>query len=137
MGNKFLALRKSEVAKVAPDRAALMGKVSQEMADMKTIREADRRWLSLLFGEPYEAKFQSEGTGSAIHVKKKLIIVFVVIAVVLLLIPVRKVYEDGGTQTYTSLTYKVIVWKQIDGKSGTEFYLFSNNFHQLDYYENQ
>ena len=37
MGNKFLALRKSEVAKVAPDRAALMGKVSQEMADMKTI----------------------------------------------------------------------------------------------------
>ena len=67
-------------------------------------------------------------------VKKKLIIVFAVIAVVLLL-PVRKVYEDGGTQTYTSLTYKVIVWKQIDGKSGTEFYLFPNNFHQLDYYE--
>ncbi len=63
MGNKFLALRKSEVAKVAPDRAALMGKV-----DMKTIREADRRWLCLLFGEPYEAKFQSEGTGSAVHV---------------------------------------------------------------------
>ena len=26
MGNKFLALRKSEVAKVAPDKAALMGK---------------------------------------------------------------------------------------------------------------
>ena len=68
MGNKFLALRKSEVAKVAPDRAVLMGKVSQEMADMKTIREADRRWLCLLFGEPYEAKFQSEGTGSAVHV---------------------------------------------------------------------
>ena len=46
MGNKFLALRKSEVAKVAPDRAALMGKVSQEMADMKGIKEADERWLS-------------------------------------------------------------------------------------------
>ena len=60
---------------------------------------------------------------------------FAVITAVLLLIPVRKVYEDGGTQTYTSLTYKVIVWKQIDGKSGTEFYLFPNNFHQLDYYE--
>ena len=68
MGNKFLALRKSEVAKVAPDRAALMGKVNQEMADMKEIREADERWLRILFGEPYEAKFQSEGTGSAIHV---------------------------------------------------------------------
>ena len=68
MGNKFLALRKSEVAKVAPDRAALMGKLNQEMADMKEIREADERWLRLLFGEPYEAKFQSEGTGSAVHV---------------------------------------------------------------------
>ena len=68
MGNKFLALRKSEVAKAAPDRAALMGKVSQEMADMKEIREADERWLRLLFGEQYEAKFQSDGTGSAVHV---------------------------------------------------------------------
>lgn len=67
--------------------------------------------------------------------KKKLIIVFVVIAVILLLIPVKKVYEDGGTQTYTALTYKVIVWEQIDGKTGTEFYIFPNNFHQLDYYE--
>ena len=65
MGNKFLALRKSEVAKVAPDRSALMGKLNQ---DMKEIREADERWLCILFGEPYEAKFQSEGTGSAIHV---------------------------------------------------------------------
>ena len=65
MGNKFLALRKSEVAKVAPDRSALMGKLNQ---NMKEIREADERWLRLLFGEPYEAKFQSEGTGSAIHV---------------------------------------------------------------------
>ena len=34
----------------------------------KEIREADERWLRLLFGEPYEAKFQSEGTGSAVHV---------------------------------------------------------------------
>ena len=68
MGNKFLALRKSEVAKVAPDRSALMGRLNQNMANMKEIREADERWLCILFGEPYEAKFQSEGTGSAIHV---------------------------------------------------------------------
>ena len=61
MGNKFLALRKSEVAKVAPDRSALMGKLNQ---NMKEIREADERWLRLLFGEPYEAKFQD----SAVHV---------------------------------------------------------------------
>ena len=68
MGNKFLALRKSEVSKVAPDRSALMGKLNQNMADMEKIREADERWPRLLFGEPYEAKFQSEGTGSAVHV---------------------------------------------------------------------
>ncbi len=39
MGNKFLALRKSEVAKVAPDRAALM-----EKNDMKEIRKIDEQW---------------------------------------------------------------------------------------------
>ncbi len=39
MGNKFLALRKSEVAKVVPDRAALMGK-----NDMKEIRKIDEQW---------------------------------------------------------------------------------------------
>ena len=33
-----------------------MGKI-----DMKEIREADERWLRLLFGEPYEAEFQSGG----------------------------------------------------------------------------
>ena len=73
MGNKFLALRKSEVAKVAPDRDALMGKINQAMSSnntayMKTIREADERRIRILFGEPYEARFQSEGTGSAVHV---------------------------------------------------------------------
>lgn len=73
MGKKFLNLRKNEVAKVAPNRAALMGKINQMMssknaADMKKIQEADERWLRLLFGESYKAEFQSEGTGSAIHV---------------------------------------------------------------------
>lgn len=72
MGNKFLVLRKSEVAKVAPDRAALIGRMNRamsgDMGNMKQIEEADRRWLCILFGEPYEAEFQSEGTGSAVHV---------------------------------------------------------------------
>lgn len=73
MGNKFLALRKSEVAKVAPNRAALIGKFNQSMnsgnmGDMKKIQEADKRWLCILFGIPYEAEYQGEGTGSAIHI---------------------------------------------------------------------
>ena len=69
MGNKFLALRKSEVAKVAPDRAALIGRMNRamsgDMENMKLIEEADRRWLCILFGEPYEAEFQS---GDGVHV---------------------------------------------------------------------
>ena len=73
MGNKFLALRKSEVAKVAPNRAALIGKFNQSMnsgnmGDMKKIQEADKRWLCILFGMPYEAEYQGEGTGSALHI---------------------------------------------------------------------
>lgn len=73
MGNKFLALRKSEVAKVAPNRAALIGKFNQlmssgNMGDMKEIQEADKRWLCILFGIPYEAEYQGEGTGSALHI---------------------------------------------------------------------
>ena len=73
MGNKFLALRKSEVAKVAPNRAALIGKFNQSMnsgnmGDMKKIQEADKRWLCILFGIPDEAEYQGEGTGSALHI---------------------------------------------------------------------
>lgn len=73
MGNKFLALRKSEVAKVAPNRAALIGKFNQSMnsgnmGDMKKIQEADKRWLCILFGIPYEAEYQGEGIGSALHI---------------------------------------------------------------------
>lgn len=73
MGNRFLSLRKSEVAKVAPDRAALIGKMNQAMAsdnvdNMKKIKEADEKWLCILFGIPYKAKFQSDGRGSAVHV---------------------------------------------------------------------
>ena len=72
MGNEFMNLRKAE-AKVAPNRAALIGKFNQlmssgNMGDMKEIQEADKRWLCILFGIPYEAEYQGEGTGSAIHI---------------------------------------------------------------------
>ena len=73
MGNEFMNLRKAEVTKVAPNRAALIGKFNQSMSsenmgDMKEIQEADKRWMCILFGIPYEAEFQGEGTGSAVHV---------------------------------------------------------------------
>lgn len=73
MGNEFMNLRKAEVAKVAPNRAVLIGKFNQlmssgNMGDMKKIQEADKRWLCILFGIPYEAEYQAEGTGSALHI---------------------------------------------------------------------
>lgn len=73
MGNKFLDLRKSEVSRVSPNRSALIGKITRSglyknAEHMKQIEEADRRMLCMLFGEPYEAEYQSHGTGSAIHV---------------------------------------------------------------------
>ena len=73
MGKAFMNLRKKEVSKVAPDRAALIGKLSQSMASgnisaMNEVAEADKKWLCMLFGIPYEAKCKETGTGSAIHV---------------------------------------------------------------------
>ncbi len=44
-----------------------LGKASSKLSD-SLWKKADERWLRLLFGEPYEAKFQSEGTGSAVQV---------------------------------------------------------------------
>lgn len=73
MGNAFMNLRKTEVSKVAPNRAALIGKFSQSMnsgnmSAMKEVEEADKKWLCMLFGIPYEAEYQGEGTGSALHI---------------------------------------------------------------------
>ena len=49
MGNAFMNLRKTEVSKVAPNRAALIGKFSQSMnsgnmSAMKEVEEADKKW---------------------------------------------------------------------------------------------
>lgn len=51
MGNEFTNLRKAEVAKVAPNRAALIDKFNQSMSsgnmgDMKEIQEADKMAVS-------------------------------------------------------------------------------------------
>ena len=66
----------------------------------------------------------------------KKIIRWILIALLLvLLFPKREVYEDGGTTTYTSMSYKIIKWNQIEGKKGVEIYFFPNNSHSLSYYE--
>ena len=66
---------------------------------------------------------------------KKIIRWILIILLIVLLIPKREVYEDGGTTTYTSMSYKIISWNQIEGKKGLEIYFFSNNSHSLSYYE--
>lgn len=41
--------------------------------------------------------------------KKRIIIIFIIF--ILLIFPIKNTYKDGGTVTYTSLTYKIICWK--------------------------
>lgn len=40
----------------------------------------------------------------------------------------KKIYEDGGTLTYSSLTYEIIIWRSVNGKNDIEFYFFPENF---------
>ena len=63
---------------------------------------------------------------------KRLLVIFIV--VLILVFPVRNTYKDGGTKTYTSLTYKVIVWNELEGKRGTEIHVFPDNFRSLSYF---
>lgn len=47
------------------------------------------------------------------------------------------IYKDGGTTTYSALTYKVIIWHRISPEEtyeDTDFYIFPFNFHKLDWY---
>ena len=46
----------------------LAKKDAKNNINMKEIQEADKRWLCILFGIPYEAEYQGEGTGSALHI---------------------------------------------------------------------
>ena len=69
MGDKFMALRRAEVRKVAPDRAALMRMFDPERsANMKELREADERRWRMLFGLPHEAEYRVEKNGDYTHI---------------------------------------------------------------------
>ena len=75
--------------------------------------------------------------------KNKLI--FIILAI-LLLLPIKRVYKDGGTTTYTSISYKIIIWKTLESsesddmkyavssKEKIDFYIFPFNFGTLDSY---
>ena len=65
-----------------------------------------------------------------------------ILIAVVLLVPIPTVYKDGGTQTFTALTYKIIRWNSINPagsteeyKTGTEVHFFPNNFKSLSEYQ--
>lgn len=75
--------------------------------------------------------------------KKKTILILCLVVVFVLLVPISAAYKDGGTTTFTSLTYKIICWNAMDDnyengyKTGIEVHFFPNNFKSLDEYNYQ
>ena len=60
-----------------------------------------------------------------------------VLLLAILVIPIPTgIARDGGTRTYTALTYKIVDWNRITGESAvydeTKLYLFPNNFKSID-----
>ena len=70
--------------------------------------------------------------------KKKMWIPVVVVALLIIfIIPIPTgIYEDGGTRTYTSLTYKIVDWNRMmmadDIYDATKVYFFPHNFKSID-----
>ena len=69
-----------------------------------------------------------------VKMKKKYKILLVILFI-LCLIPIPTFYKYGGTVTYSAIFYKIIKWNRLDGKQGTELYIFPTNFHSIDYYD--
>lgn len=71
--------------------------------------------------------------------KNKLWILITIIVIAILIVPNKKVCNDGGTIEYSAILYKVIKWNRIrpyeENKTGTEVYFFPKNLHSLDYYD--
>ena len=68
--------------------------------------------------------------------KKRLLIICIVVTI-LLIIPIPTgVVRDGGTKTYTALTYKIVDWNHECGDGAvfdkTKVYFFPKNFTSLD-----
>ena len=74
--------------------------------------------------------------------KRKWIPIIIVVLIAALVIPIPSgVYKDGGTRSYTALTYKIVDWNRLTGESvydKTKVYFFPDNFKGIDslwYYE--
>lgn len=65
---------------------------------------------------------------------------FVMLFLIIIVIPIKKVYEDG-TISYTAISYKIVKTRVFDlneasgYKSRTETYYFPRNFKNIEYYK--
>ena len=70
--------------------------------------------------------------------KKKILIPLIIVVLLLVLfLPIpSSVYKDGGSRTYSALTYKIVDWNRITSSNSvyddTKVYFFPNNFKSLD-----
>lgn len=70
MDAKFIYLQKSEVKKVAPDRAGLIRKLSGTVCtgNFQKALGSGTNWLCVLLGIPYKVEQHRTGIGAATHV---------------------------------------------------------------------
>lgn len=69
--------------------------------------------------------------------KKKKWTLLLILVLLVLVIPIPSGrYKDGGTKTYSALTYKIVVWNRLIQPEGTyheiRVYPFPMNFLSLD-----
>ena len=53
-------------------------------------------------------------------------IIATLIIILILLVQIKNTYKDGGTTTYTSLTYKIVNWKVIEQPESDDIIIFNN-----------
>lgn len=79
--------------------------------------------------------------------KKTKKILIGILILIIFLFPIKRVYKDGGTITYTALSYKIIIWANLEFDDECEsikrnnkqnrkvdLYFFPFNFKSLDSY---
>lgn len=71
--------------------------------------------------------------------KMKKWIFIILVILIILVVPVKRNVNDGGTVVYSAAVYKVIKWNRIrnyeENKTGTEVHFFPKNLHSLEYYD--